>query len=54
MPNIVSFDDDDGGKMYCDQKNCGGLLIRLKNGDSACTLCEHAYSAILDIKTANR
>ena len=42
--SIVSFDGDED-KIYCNAKNCGGLVVQLnKNGDSVCTLCEHVYS----------
>lgn len=41
---IISFEGDAEDKAYCNQKNCGGLVVPLnKNGDQVCTLCEHVY-----------
>jgi hypothetical protein len=42
--NAIVFSDDDDNKSWCDQYDCGGLLIECKDQSMVCSLCQHVYS----------
>ncbi len=35
--------DDEPDKSWCDQPDCGGLLIERKDSSSICSICLHEY-----------